>query len=140
MKLCKEVWYNKKIILERGSKMAYSPEYKKDIQKRLQKESVTQVAKESGVSKATLYKWKKERQEETNQEEVKKQSTSHYVVTKNENIRQNRYYSAGMKAYKEKRWREAIQYLEKSIKEEGEYYRAVFTLGKCYSRIKKKHR
>lgn len=82
--------------------MAYSLEYKKIIQKRLQKESVTQIAKESGVSKATLYKWRKEVQEEVKQEHSKKQMKSHYVVRKNESRTQNRYYSAGMKAYKEK--------------------------------------
>ena len=44
-------------------------------------------------------------------------------------------YSLGMKAYKERKWQTAINYLEKAYTKDR-YYRTAFTIGKCYSRIR----
>ena len=41
-----------------------------------------------------------------------------------------------MRYYKEKKYAKAIEYLEKDIKS-NEYYRTIFTLGKCYQKLGK---
>ena len=43
--------------------MAYAIEYKEQIIKRLQQESVAKIAQETGISKPTLYNWKKQKKE-----------------------------------------------------------------------------
>ena len=47
----------------------------------------------------------------------------------------NNNYSIGMRYYKERNYAKAIEYLEKDIKE-NEYYRTIFTLGKCYQKTR----
>lgn len=47
--------------------------------------------------------------------------------------RANSYYSAGMRSFKEKNYKMAIMFLKNSIDIEP-YYRAIFTLGKCYQK------
>ena len=49
----------------------------------------------------------------------------------------NQYYSAGMKEYREKNWKKAIENLEKSLQYEERHYRTCFTLGKCYLKVRK---
>lgn len=44
------------------------------------------------------------------------------------------YYSAGMRSFKEKNYKMAIMFLKNAIDIEP-YYRAVFTLGKCYQKM-----
>lgn len=41
--------------------MAYREEYKKEILEQMKIKTVTQIAKETGISKATLYNWKREK-------------------------------------------------------------------------------
>ena len=62
-----------------------------------------------------------------------------YNITEKEE-KDNQYYSEGKKAYKEKNWLEAIEYLEKSLKFEGKYYKTYFILGKCYLNIHKQEK
>ena len=53
--------------------MAYAIEYKEQILKRLQKESVAKIAQETGISKPTLYNWKKQKEESREKTKAKKQ-------------------------------------------------------------------
>ena len=62
-----------------------------------------------------------------------------YNITEKEE-KDNQYYSEGKKAYKEKNWLEAIEYLEKFLKFEGKYYKTYFILGKCYLNIHKQEK
>ena len=52
--------------------MAYAIEYKEQILKRLQKESVAKIAQETGISKPTLYNWKKQKEESREKTKAKK--------------------------------------------------------------------
>lgn len=52
--------------------MAYAIEYKEQIIKRLQEESVAKIAQETGISKPTLYNWKKQKMESKEKTKVKK--------------------------------------------------------------------
>ena len=144
--------------------MAYAIEYKEQILKRLQKESVAKIAQETGISKPTLYNWKKQKEEsrEKNQsQEIERDITPKGIKQQElkegkKNIRKpslqetnqgfhpykgvkdDYSFRQGLALYKRMQYRQAEPYFLESIRIQGRsYVKSIFFLGKIYEKQKR---
>lgn len=116
--------------------MAYSAEVKKEMIERMKKEKIANISKETGISQATLYNWRKEKNAEKVQ--LKEQQVQ---------INNKRYYNKqkedfdfrqGLVFFKQRNYQKAKEYFIKSINSNGtDYNKSILFLGKIYVKIKK---
>lgn len=116
--------------------MAYAIEYKEQIIKRLQQESVAKIAQETGISKPTLYNWKKQKKESKEKNECQ-ETLEQKDTTKKEEMREDYFFRMGTIFYRRKKDKEqAMHYFLKSIqRQERSYIKSILFVGKIYEEM-----